>query len=107
MTNSTKLNTSKQREDEQAARDEAAEASVAFAAYEDKSYHRGIYCEAWDASTAYHAPQLAAVEGLLEALGFDYEYYAAKQHKCIDLLKDLKEALCQYRTAMAKGEDTK
>lgn len=33
---------------------------------------------------------------LVEALSFDYEYYAAKQHKWIDLLKELKEALAKF-----------
>ena len=34
---------------------------------------------------------------MIDHLDFDYAYFAAKQHKCIDLLKDIKEALENFR----------
>lgn len=39
----------------------------------------------------------AQIIKMIDHLDFDYAYFAAKQHKCIDLLKDIKEALENFR----------
>lgn len=39
----------------------------------------------------------AQIIKMIDHLDFDYPYFAAKQHKCIDLLKDIKEALENFR----------
>ncbi len=39
----------------------------------------------------------ASLKSAVDALSYNYEYYAAKQHKCIDLLKDQQQVVVELK----------